>query len=395
MHRLKCSPRIRAVGVALEIVFRLHKRGGVVEGKGEVLYGEAAREPLTFVVGAYREDGVDHIRMVQVVGVHLLGQAVELHHGAGVGIEERAVGLETHHPAVGHNLAVKSHEACAGEAFGDLFHLRIGEGDPQLANLTGGKEAVEQFNLGAQESHVFQPEVAGLGGAGVHARALDVYSDEILVGIELRQSYRVLTLAAAQLKDDGIVVSEKLLPPSAQRKRVKALFLQAPVGVLKNQVDGFHLGELAQFILAHNRYISTFCDFQRSHTSVRKAGVDNKHAGLEAGHVKADEFCDRLARHEEHAGRVIDGNLVNLDTADRNLQLVADKAALEVVELVADHGVNRIAYVKHMEVAPLVGSAVIAVLAFGNNQVYLSLLHTSPYVLAYGRTGIGIHRDGP
>ena len=78
---------------------------------------------------------------------------------------------------------------------------------------------------------------------------LDIYTDEVLLGVELSETYRVFALTAPKLEDDGMIVVEEILSPASLQR--EGLLLETSKGVLKDMGEGLHLGELRQFILSH------------------------------------------------------------------------------------------------------------------------------------------------
>ena len=93
-----------------------------------------------------------------------------------------------HESSVYEEAAVSLHKICAGETLARILHLRVAEGEPYLLHLARGEEAVDYLDVGAQESGGFGVLPPELLCSGVHARSLDVDSDEIYVGEHARQS---------------------------------------------------------------------------------------------------------------------------------------------------------------------------------------------------------------
>ena len=117
----------------------------------DVFYGQAAVQPLLFVIGADAENIIHQSGVVEVVGDELYGKPVLLYHVFGVGEHEVAVGLYMDSAAVFQELAVAFHEVGGRKAFGGFLHLRVGEREPYLAHFARSEEAVYDFDVGTQE----------------------------------------------------------------------------------------------------------------------------------------------------------------------------------------------------------------------------------------------------
>ena len=169
-------------------------------------------------------------------------------------IEQGAVTLDVHDAAGHHESSVPFEEDLRSDALGPLLilGLGIGESEPDLADLTRGKEVMDEFNLGAEESHIGQPLfVAGLC-TPPKAVALDVHTDEVPLWMAARQAHGVFALATAQLERDGVVVPKNFRVPLALVGVLGALhrFLEVRFE------DVIHLGvflPFPKFAFAHNR----------------------------------------------------------------------------------------------------------------------------------------------
>ena len=223
----------------------------------DVFYCQAAGKPLAFVERADFEDIVGKSAVIKVVGVDLGGEAVQTHHGVGIGIKKRAVGFQMHESAVFQYLAIELHEAGRRQAFVDFLHLGVGKRYPYFRHLAGIKEGGNQLDAGAEKRYVGDAFLHRLLGAGPHPGAFDVDSDEVAVGKFLCHSDGIFTFAATKLQNYGVVVLEKLcVPLSFQWKRS---FLQFCEWILEHVGECFHLPEFLQFIFAHN--VSIVCLF--------------------------------------------------------------------------------------------------------------------------------------
>ena len=122
-------------------------------------------------------------------------------------------------------------------------------------HLVGGKEPVDDFDVGAQEGHIVDALLQGAGGSRPHAGALDVDSDVVAVGVGLGQLHGVFALAAAQLKDDGVLVVEIVVAPTATHGTALLLLPseggENGVRKLKDVPVGLHVGEFRQFAFSH------------------------------------------------------------------------------------------------------------------------------------------------
>ena len=85
------------------------------------------------------------------------------------------------------------------------------------------------------------------------ASTLDVHTDEVLLWIQLTETYGVLALTTAELQHDGAVVVEEVLTPAPTQG--EGLLLQTCEGILEDMGEGLHLGELRQLVLSHRRLV--------------------------------------------------------------------------------------------------------------------------------------------
>ena len=245
------SPVETPVGVVGNINVGLDKLFARLAYEPDVLDVHAPLEPLLLVEGLYLENVVGDARVVEVVGSHLHGVAVGLHHFAGVGVHEGAVALEVDESVGGEYLLVERHEAGRGEPLAHLLHLRVGEGNPDFRHLARSEEAVDQFDVGPQEGYILYSLLERLFGAAPHAGPLDVDADKVLLRKATGQPYGIFALAATQLEHDGVVVLEEGFAPFAPH--LEPFFLQQAEGVLEHVGVSLQIVEFFQFIFSHSR----------------------------------------------------------------------------------------------------------------------------------------------
>ena len=153
--------------------------------------------------------------MIEVFGTEEHRQMILLHHIGGIGEEEIGISLEMDDAAIHEEVAITVHEISGGKTLARILHLWIAEGKPYLLHLVLDEEAVDDLNVGTQESHVLLSFLNGFLGSCPHTGALDIYSDEIHLGIEFGKFYGIFALTTSQLENDGIVVVEIHLTPFA------------------------------------------------------------------------------------------------------------------------------------------------------------------------------------
>lgn len=163
----------------------------------KVLNREATAQPLALIVGLYAEDLVLEGTVIEVflVGDDFLG--IQLDKRLRIGIEEGAIGLEVNRATRAEHLEVAEDEARRGQALGHLLHLRVGEGDPDLIHFARSEEARQGLDLPTQEGYIRHPSFVRSLSSRPDTRPLDVYSDEVLLGVELTQTYGILPLTTA------------------------------------------------------------------------------------------------------------------------------------------------------------------------------------------------------
>ena len=167
----------------------------------------------------------------------------------GVGVEKWAVSFEMNQSTIAQDIAVKTKETSAGEAFAHLFHLRVGEGNPYLTHFVFGKETIDEFDVGAKECHIAEPQSGGLSGTGPHACSFAVDSDIVFVGEAACEPHGIFALAATQLEHYGIGVMKIFLIPLASEW--KRFVLKACKRILEHTLQCFHFRKFLKFVFTH------------------------------------------------------------------------------------------------------------------------------------------------
>ena len=148
------------------------------------------------------------------------------------------------HDAVGlHDSAVQLHEACAGKPLVYLLHLRVGEGNPYLVDLSGSEEVRYQLYAGTQKRRIGYTVVGHLPRTRPYTRALDVDTYEILFGEAFGQPYGIFTLAASELEHYRVVIVEIIAVPASAHG--ESLLVEYPERILEHTL---HLRYLAEFL---------------------------------------------------------------------------------------------------------------------------------------------------
>ena len=243
---------VRAVVVEfnLHVGFLQHARTGQLEL--QVLDGEAAGEPHGLVVGL--DGGRNAVAALGISGIEVGGagehrQVVVLNQTGGVGEKEIGVGLQVDDAAVGEEAAIAFQEPRRRQPLAGTFHLRVAERQPYLLHFVGGEETVDELDAGAQECHILDAFLFHHFCAGPHACSLDVNANVVLAGKLLCKPHGILSLAASQLKDDGVIVMEVLLVPLATHG--ERSLLQFGKGILEDARERLHIGKFLEFVLSH------------------------------------------------------------------------------------------------------------------------------------------------
>ena len=140
-HALGYAAGIAVVVVALDVavVDGLDASAGR-QAERDVFYGLAAGEPLLLVVCLDFLDGIVVVGGIEVVGLVDNLEAVGGDEARGVGVDEGAVRLDIDDAAVAQDAGVDAEKAVGRQAFRSLLHLRVGEGNPDLADFAGGEK---------------------------------------------------------------------------------------------------------------------------------------------------------------------------------------------------------------------------------------------------------------
>ena len=137
--------------------------------------------------------------------------------------------------------------------------LRVRESEPDLRDLPRAEESVDELDAGAQESHVGESVLSSILGPFPEPGAFDIHADIIDLRVPEGQGDGVVSLAAAQLQHDRMVVPEHLLPPSAFDGMVPepqlpgtGLLIQYGRGIRLHQAaESLVLGKFLQFPMSH------------------------------------------------------------------------------------------------------------------------------------------------
>ena len=97
-----------------------------------------------------------------------------------------------------------------GEAavFLPFFEERVGEGDPNLIDLSFAEKLGDDFDAGTEEGGVGEPFLLGDRGALPDAGALDVDADEVAVGVLAGKVDGVLPPTAGEFQRNWVVITE-------------------------------------------------------------------------------------------------------------------------------------------------------------------------------------------
>lgn len=130
-------------------------------------------------------------------------------------VKSGVIGFKPHIATGFQETLVNRQEPWACKPAFDVAHARPGirERNPDFADLTFGKEVLNQQNHRAQKSCIGQIVFCRGGTALPDSLALDIHPDIISFGKEFCQPDRVLAPATGKFNGDGIVVFEKILVP--------------------------------------------------------------------------------------------------------------------------------------------------------------------------------------
>ena len=253
-------PIVGTIVVHLDFDVGFYEDSCLREAEFEILDGESAIDPLLLVVGSNAEN-VGHFRifvrrkrMIKIIGAEFDGKLVFFDHQVGIGEQKVGVCFEVYEAIVRQNAAIAFEKMGGGESFGHLFHLRIGKSEPNLGNFARGKELIDKFDVGSQETDVVHFFFVRFRCPAPHAGALDIDADKILFGEEFTESHAIFSASTTEFEHDGAVVFEEIAVPFAAKRvgrRVRCLKWGFDnVGV------GRHLGKLGEFVLTHGLKVS-------------------------------------------------------------------------------------------------------------------------------------------
>ena len=197
---------------------------------------------------------------VHIRALEMDRQVVYLAHGLGVLVEVAGIGFQVNDSVRFEELAVTLQEERRRQA-GILgtSELGVGEGEPNLGNFFRAEERVDELNSRSQERHIGQGILRGILGAFPQAGALDVHANVVDIRVPEGQGYGIVPFSAAQFQNDGIAVTEHLLPPMALDGVVVELELLG-AGLLgqhgrcirlQQAAEGLVLGKFLEFSVSH------------------------------------------------------------------------------------------------------------------------------------------------
>ena len=114
-----------------------------------------------------------------------------------------------------------------------------------------------ELDLCAQKSHIGHLAAQGFLCAGPHSGSLDVYADEILLGVQSGQPYGVFASSASQFQDNGVVIVEEVLMPTSFQAELA--LLEHGKRAFYHQRVLFHVGEFRQFSFSHGLFLKSEC----------------------------------------------------------------------------------------------------------------------------------------
>ena len=158
-------------------------------------------------------------------------------------MQKLAVGLEMQRSTGLDNLPIPVQEGRRSKPFtlSFVFYLRIGKGNPDLADFLGSKEAFYALNLDTQKAHIRHSGFYCRFRAPPDAIPLDVYAYEVLFGMLGSQVNGIFTLAATQLQHYRLALDEETAVPVPLHGVVENFFLHRG---LDNVGKGFQFGEM-------------------------------------------------------------------------------------------------------------------------------------------------------
>lgn len=243
------------VVILLNLDIRLSELDILREGETEILDGHSCGNPLLFVVRADAEGGIGKFAVLDVgveVGCRSLWlNGVLLEHSLSIGCQEWAVRLEVDKSLLTNELAVAGEHKSANESLAGLLHLRVGEGNPYLTDLTWRKKLLNELDARPEESHILESLLQSLCSTSMHARALDVNSNIIDARVSASQSYSIFSATTAELYDNRVAIAKPLIPLATHLETV--LLHRLETG-LEDMAILRHIGEFLKLILSQNFY---------------------------------------------------------------------------------------------------------------------------------------------
>ena len=153
--------------------------------------------------------------MIEVISTEFHRELVFFHHVLSIGEHKVTVRLEVNQAVRSQELTISVHEVSGSKSLGSLLHLRIGEGQPNFTHFAFGKEAVNDFDVCTEKSHILQSFIQGISSTGPHAGTLDIDSDEVLVGVHASQAHGVFAASTSQFKHNRMIVLKEVTIPIA------------------------------------------------------------------------------------------------------------------------------------------------------------------------------------
>ena len=186
----------------------------------EVLDVDTSSSPHTLVIGLDGRSEAPVCLTIEVTSLHFRLDVVCFEQFLGICEEEVGVGLEMNESAIAKELPVSFKEEGAGEALRDLFHLRVGEGEPYLANLVGTKETLDELDVCAEESYVLHARLQGFLCSCPHSSSFDVNANEVLVWHLLPKSDCIFASTTTQFEHNRVLIVEEVFVPMSSKGEV-------------------------------------------------------------------------------------------------------------------------------------------------------------------------------
>ena len=140
-------------------------------------------------------------------------QVILLSHGKRILMEIATVGLQVNDSTFSEEIAIAVHEQRSCQALLLTADLRIRECDPDLRNLARSEERLDELDTSTEETYVLKSMLLSVFRTFPKTRSLDVHTDIVACRVALSKVNSIITLTAAQLKDDRVVVAEEITAP--------------------------------------------------------------------------------------------------------------------------------------------------------------------------------------